>query len=269
MAVSVPPAVKFLRNVLRHVEGRGVAQIADHRRHARIDADVNANAVGVVVDVVVEIAVEVAVGVEVAVAVQIAVAVAVQIAVQIGGNLRLGLTLALEAQLALAFALALTLILILIVRIPRIDTHDVSPPDVKTHPSLRRIADLLRLRSTNDLRQPFTSNKIDLDFDCSGDRFETNDPQSRKAISPDADRNQKSTSVSRCGRLPLPAGVDPPTQQKTTIFDGKVNRLLGKVAATRRSDRLTDGGIAAENGRFWNLTGPPSGERWLTSSTPP
>jgi len=54
---------------------------------------------------------------------------------------------------------------------------------------LRRIADLLRLRSTNDLRQPFTSNKNDLDFECSGNRFETNDPQSRKAISPDADRN--------------------------------------------------------------------------------
>ena len=109
-----------LRNVLRHVEGRGVAQIADQRRDARIDADVDTNRVGAVIDVVVEVAVEVAVGVEVAVAVQIAVAVAVQIAVQIGGNLRLGLTLALEAQLALAFALALTLILILIVRIPEI-----------------------------------------------------------------------------------------------------------------------------------------------------
>src|ERR1700722_15424117 len=164
-----------LSNVLRHVERRGVAQIADQRRHARIDTDVDTNRIGVVVDVVVEVAVEVAVGVEVAVAVQIAVAVAVQIAVQIGGNLSLGLTLALEAQLALAFALAL--ILILIVRIPEIDTHDVSPLDVKTHPSLRRIADLLRLRSTNDLRQPFTSNKNDLDFDRSGDRFETNDPQ--------------------------------------------------------------------------------------------
>src|ERR1700722_9527430 len=152
-----------LSNVLRHVERRGVAQIADQRRHARIDTDVDTNRIGVVVDVVVEVAVE------------IAVAVAVQIAVQIGGNLSLGLTLALEAQLALAFALAL--ILILIVRIPEIDTHDVSPLDVKTHPSLRRIADLLRLRSTNDLRQPFTSNKNDLDFDRSGDRFETNDPQ--------------------------------------------------------------------------------------------
>jgi hypothetical protein len=153
-----------LRDVLRHVEGRGIAQTADQRGDARIDADINTNGITVVVDVVVEVAVEIAVGVEVAVAVQIAVAVAVQIAVEVGGNLGLDLTLALEVQLALAFALALTLILILIVRIPPINTHDVPPADMKTCPSLSRIADLLRLRSTNDLRQPLTSIKIDLGF---------------------------------------------------------------------------------------------------------
>jgi hypothetical protein len=150
---------ELLVDILRHVEGRGVAQIADQRRHVRVDTDVDADRVTALIDVVVEVAVEIAVGVEVAVAVQIAVAVAVQIAVQIGGNLRLGLTLALEAQLALAFALALTLILVLIIRIPP-KNHDVSPCDVKTYPSLRGIADLLRLRSTNDLRQPFTSVKL-------------------------------------------------------------------------------------------------------------
>src|SRR5580704_3120567 len=178
---------ELLRNILRQVDSRGIAQIADNRRDTRIDADVNTNAVGVVVDVVVEIAVEVAVGVEVAVAVQITVAVAVQIAVQIGGNLRLGLTLALEAQLALAFALALTLILVLIVRIPPIAGHYVSPSDTKACPSLRRITDLLRLRPTTDLRHPFTSIKIELHFHCSQHRLQTNDPQRRKAIRPNAD----------------------------------------------------------------------------------
>src|ERR1700733_11488982 len=107
---------ELLRNILRHVEGRGVAQIADQRRHVRVDTNVDTDRIAALIDVVVEVAVEVAVGIEVAVAVQIAIAVAVQIAVQVGGNLRLGLPLALEAQLALSFAL--TLILILIVRIP-------------------------------------------------------------------------------------------------------------------------------------------------------
>ena len=116
-----------LRDVLRHVEGRGIAQTADQRGDARIDADVNTNAVAAVVDVVIEVAVEIAVGVEVAVAVQIAIAIAVQIAVEVGGNLGLGLTLALKAQLPLAFTLALTLILILIVRIPKNRRHNVSP----------------------------------------------------------------------------------------------------------------------------------------------
>ena len=91
-----------LSNVLRHVEGRGVAQIADQWRDVPIDADIDRNRVTVVIDVGVEVAVEIAVDVEVAVAIQIAVAVAVQIAIKVGGNLRLGLTLALEAQLALA-----------------------------------------------------------------------------------------------------------------------------------------------------------------------
>jgi hypothetical protein len=178
-----------LRDILRQVQGRGITQIADQRGHVRSDADVNTNAVSVVVDVVVEVAVEVAVDVEVAVAVQIAVAVAVQIAVQIGGNLRLGLTLALEAQLALAFALALTLILILIVRIPEITGHEVSPSDAKASPSLRRIADLLRLRSTNDLRQPFTSIKNDLDLGIQETGSKQTARKKRKAISSDADRN--------------------------------------------------------------------------------
>src|SRR5580704_18044217 len=168
---------ELLRNILRQVDSRGIAQIADNRRDTRIDADVNTNAVGVVVDVIVEIAV----------AVQITVAVAVQIAVQIGGNLSLGLTLALEAQLALAFALVLTLILVLIVRIPPIAGHYVSPSDAKACPSLRRITDLLRLRPTTDLRHPFTSIKIELHFHCSQHRLQTNDPQRRKAIRPNAD----------------------------------------------------------------------------------
>jgi hypothetical protein len=103
---------ELLVEILRHVEGRGVAQIADQRRHVRVDADIDADRVAALIDVVVEVAVEVAVGVEVAVAVQITVAVAIQIAVQIGGNLGLGLTLALEAQLALALSFGLRLVLV-------------------------------------------------------------------------------------------------------------------------------------------------------------
>jgi hypothetical protein len=126
--------------------------------------------------------------------------------------LRLGLPLALEAQLALAFALALTLILILIVRIPEITGHDVSPSDAKASPSLRRIADLLRLRSTNDLRQPFTSIKNDLDVEYSGNRFETNGPQK-----PQGDQFRRRSKLRKHIRVPvrpppsLPVGVHLPT----------------------------------------------------------
>jgi len=70
---------ELLRNILRHVEGRGVAQIADQRRHVRVDTNVDTDRIAALIDVVVEVAVEVAVGIEVAVAVQIAIAVAVLI----------------------------------------------------------------------------------------------------------------------------------------------------------------------------------------------
>jgi hypothetical protein len=76
--------------------------------------------------------------------------------------------------------------------------------------------------------------------------------------------------VSRFGRLPLcpPESTLRHSSKQLSLIES-VNLLLGKVVTTRCSDHLTDGGIATENGRFWNLTGPPSGERWLTSFTPP
>jgi hypothetical protein len=84
----------------------------------------------------------------------------------------------------------------------------------------RIIADLLRLRSTNDLRQPFTSVKLmkfALTQRSSENRLRTDGPQSNLSRT---DQNERSTLfASRNASLRLVGRVDLLTQEQRTIFD--------------------------------------------------